>query len=203
DRENTQKSYMFVYKGGPPDKPVIWYDYADNKGSQVPLDFLFPQGVEIPASTAMTLVTDDYSGFNALAAHPAIKGHAACWAHARRKYHDTSKGRDKKAAAFQMLGLIGKLYQIERQIKDQSSAQKYLVRQEQAKPILDKIRQWLDKQIPRVLPKSDLGKAIRYTDNLWDKLTLYIADGQIPIDNNPAENAIRPFVGGRKNWLHS
>ncbi|MCP4487521.1 MAG: transposase, partial [Gammaproteobacteria bacterium] len=46
DRENTQKSYMFVYKGGPPDKPVIWYDYADNKGSQVPLDFLFPQGVE-------------------------------------------------------------------------------------------------------------------------------------------------------------
>ncbi len=58
---------MFVYKGGLPDKPVIWYDYADNKGSQVPLDFLFPKGIEIPTSTAMTLVTDDYSGFNALA----------------------------------------------------------------------------------------------------------------------------------------
>ncbi len=203
NRENTQKSYMFVYKGGPPDKPVLWYDYADNKGSQVPLDFLFPQGVEIPESVAMTLVTDDYSGFNALAAHPSIKGHAACWAHTRRKYHDASKGRDKKAAAFQMLGLIGKLYQIERQIKDRSTAQKQVARQQQAKPILDKIRQWLDKQIPRVLPKSDLGKAIRYTDNLWDKLTLYITDGQIPIDNNPAENAIRPFVVGRKNWLHS
>lgn len=203
DRENTQKSYMFVYKGGPPDKPVIWYDYADNKGSQVPLDFLFPQGQVVPESTAMTLVTDDYSGFNALAAHPAITGHAACWAHTRRKYNDASKGRDKKAAAFQMLGLIGKLYQIERQIKDQSSKQKHLIRQQQAKPILDKIRQWLDKQIPRVLPKSDLGKAIRYTHNLWEKLTLYISDGDIPIDNNPAENAIRPFVIGRKNWLHS
>ncbi len=59
DRENTQKSYMFVYKGGPPDKPVIWYDYADNKGSQVPLDCLFPPGQAIPESTAMTLVTDD------------------------------------------------------------------------------------------------------------------------------------------------
>jgi transposase len=102
-----------------------------------------------------------------------------------------------------MLGLIGKLYQIERQIKDRSSEQKYQARQQKAKPILDKIRQWLDKQIPRVLPKSDLGKAIRYTDNLWGKLTLYITDGDIPIDNNPAENAIRPFVVGRKNWLHS
>jgi transposase len=203
DRENTQKSYMYVYKGGAPDKPVVWYDYADNKGSQVPLDFLFPQGQVIPDSTAMTLVTDDYSGFNALAAHPAITGHAACWAHVRRKYHDASKGRDKKAAAFQMLGLIGKLYQIERQIKDQSSAQKQSIRQQQAQPILDKIRQWLDKQIPRVLPKSELGKAIRYTDKLWGKLNLYITDGDIPIDNNPAENAIRPFVVGRKNWLHS
>ncbi len=52
-------------------------------------------------------------------------------------------------------------------------------------------------------PGSGLGKAIRYTDKLWGKLTLYITDGRIPIDNNPAENAIRPFVVGRKNWLHS
>ena len=194
---------MFVYKGGPPDKPVVWYDYADNKGAQVPLDFLFPSGEDIPELTAMVLVSDDYSGFNALAAHPAIKGHAACWAHTRRKFHEASNGRNKSAAAFQMLGLIGKLYQIERQIKEASTEEKHTIRQQQAKPILDKIRQWLDKQIPRVLPKSDLGKAIRYTDKLWDKLTLYVTDGHIPIDNNPAENAIRPFVVGRKNWLHS
>lgn len=203
NRDNTQKSYMFVYKGGPPDKPVVWYDYADNKGAQVPLDFLFPSGEDIPELTAMVLVSDDYSGFNALAAHPAIKGHAACWAHTRRKFHEASNGRNKSAAAFQMLGLIGKLYQIERQIKEASTEEKHTIRQQQAKPILDKIRQWLDKQIPRVLPKSDLGKAIRYTDKLWDKLTLYVTDGHIPIDNNPAENAIRPFVVGRKNWLHS
>ena len=75
-----------------------------------------------------------------------------------------------------MLALIGKLYQIERQIKDMSPEQKHSIRQQQAKPILDKIRQWLDKQIPRVTPKSDLGKAIRYTHNLWDKLTLYVTD---------------------------
>lgn len=202
-RENTQKSYMYVYKGGPPDKPVVWFNYEDNKGSQVPIDFLFPTDKKIPESTSMVLVSDDYSGFNALAAHPAIKGHAACWAHARRKYHEASQGRNKSASAFQMLGLIGKLYQIERQIKDQPAEQKRNIRQKQGTPILDKIRQWLDKQIPRVTPKSDLGKAIRYTDKLWDKLTLYITDGHIPIDNNPAENAIRPFVIGRKNWLHS
>ena len=203
NRENTQKSYMYVYKGGPPDKPVVWYDYADNKGSQVPIDFLFPPGDDVPESTSMVLVTDDYSGFNALAAHPAMKGHAGCWAHTRRKYHEASQSRNKKAAAFQMLSLIGKLYKIERQIKDESPQQKTIIRQQQAKPILDKIRQWLDKQIPRVVPGTDLGKAIRYTDKLWSKLTLYISDGHIPIDNNPAENAIRPFVIGRKNWLHS
>ena len=203
DRENTQKSYMYVYKGGPPDKPVVWYDYADNKGSRVPIDFLFPDNESIPESTAMVLVTDDYSGFNELAAHAAIKGHAACWAHTRRKYHEASQGRSKTASAFQMLGLIGKLYQIERQIKDDTPGQKYRLRQQKAKPILDKIRRWLDKQLPRVTPQSELGKAIRYTDKLWGKLTLYVTDGRIPIDNNPAENAIRPFVVGRKNWLHS
>ena len=176
NRENIQKSYMYVYKGGPPDKPVVWYDYADNKGSQVPVDFLFPSDEKVPESTSMVLVTDDYSGFNALAAHPAIKGHAGCWAHTRRKYHEASQGRNKSASAFQMLGLIGKLYQIERQIKDEPAEQKQSTRQQQAKPILDQIRKWLDKQIPRVTPKSDLGKAIRYTDKLWDKLTLYITD---------------------------
>jgi len=203
NRENTQKSYMYVYKGGPPDKPVVWYNYEDNKGSQVPLDFLFPEGEVVPESTAMVLVSDDYAGFNALTMHPGIIGHAACWAHTRRKYHEASQGRKKHASAFQMLGLIGKLYQIERQINDETAQQKQRIRQQQAKPILDKIRHWLDKQIPRVVPGTDLGKAIRYTDRLWDKLSLYITDGNIPIDNNPAENAIRPFVVGRKNWLHA
>jgi transposase len=150
DRENTQKSYMFVYKGGPPDKPVVFYDYADNKGARVPIDFLFPEGQVILESTHMTLITDDYSGFNALAAaHPTIKGHATCWAHVRRKYHDASKGRDKKAAAFQMLGLIGQLYQIERQIKHPNKNTRHV--NKRPKPILDKIRLWLDQQIPRVL----------------------------------------------------
>lgn len=203
NRKNTQKSYMYVYKGGPPDKPVVWFEYEDNKSAQTPIDFLYPKDQAVPDNSAMTLVTDGYRGFDALALQPSITGHAACWAHTRRKYHEASQGREKKASAFQMLGLIGKLYQIERQIKDESAAQKKAIRQEKAQPLLDKIRQWLDKQIPRVLPKSALGKAILYTDKLWDKLTLYVTDGHIPIDNNPAENAIRPFVIGRKNWLHS
>ena len=101
-RENTEQSYMYVYKGGPPDKPVVWYNYEDNKGSQVPLDFLFPEGEVVPESPAMFLVSDDYAGFNALAGHPGIIGHAACWAHTRRKYHEASQGRKKHAAAFQM-----------------------------------------------------------------------------------------------------
>ena len=76
-------------------------------------------------------------------------------------------------------------------------------RQSQAKPLLEKIKNWLDSKGGKVLPKSLLGKAIRYTLNLWPQLIIYVEDGNIPIDNNPAENAIRPFVIGRRNWLFS
>ena len=62
---------------------------------------------------------------------------------------------------------------------------------------------WLDSKTGKVLPKSLLGKAIHYTLGLWPQLTVYLEEGSIPIDNNPAENAIRPFVIGRKNWLFS
>ena len=73
----------------------------------------------------------------------------------------------------------------------------------QSRPILDAIKTWLDDKAPRVLPQSLLGKAIAYTLSLWPQLTIFLEDGHIPIDNNPAENAIRPFVIGRRNWLFS
>jgi len=101
------------------------------------------------------------------------------------------------------VALIRKLYQIERTVKDSSPQARKALRQEQAKPVLDKIKQWLDQKVTRVLPKSPLGTAIAYTLKLWPKLTTYLEDGHIAIDNNRAENAIRPFVIGRKAWLFS
>lgn len=72
-----------------------------------------------------------------------------------------------------------------------------------AQPVLDTLRDWLDQSLPQVPPKTTVGKALNYLRNEWEKLIVYIDDGRLMIDNNGAENAIRPFVIGRKNWLFS
>jgi transposase len=199
-RENSQLSYMWAYVGGPPDKPVVWFQYADSRHGDVPERFLCANDDPPPA---MYLVTDGYEGYNALSQSPGILGHAACWAHVRRRFVEATHGRKNTAAAHQMVALIRKLYQSERNAKESSPAARKALRQEQAKPILDKIKQWLDQKVNQVLPKSPLDTAIAYTLKLWPKLTTYLEDGHIAIDNNRAENAIRPFVIGRKAWLFS
>jgi len=203
-RDNTQQSYMWVYRGGRPQAPVIWFEYAETRSGEVPLQFLYPsEGPKPPPAWQAYLQTDGYPGYNALAAQPHIRGHAACMAHARRKFVEATKGRKHTAAAHQMVALIGKLYGIERKIQDLTADEKKAVRQKEAKPLLEAIKTWLDQKAPKVLPKSLLGKAIRYTLGIWPKLILYIEDGVIDIDNNKTENAIRPFVIGRKGFLFS
>ncbi len=96
-RANTQLSYMWVYGGGPPDKPVIWYQYADSRSGEVPERFLLEEGDF--SSGAMYLVTDGYEGYNALSKSPLILGHAACWAHVRRRFVEATHGRKNTAAA--------------------------------------------------------------------------------------------------------
>jgi len=201
-RENTQLSYMWVYGGGQPDRPVIWYQYADTRSGDVPLEFLASQE-EDSLEGAMYLVTDGYEGYNALSKTPGILGHCACWAHARRKFVDATHGRKNSAAAHQMVALIRKLYQVERAAEEKTAEARKAIRQAQAEPILEKIKSWLDEKVGQVLPKSPLGVAVAYTLGLWPKLITYLEDGNIPIDNNEIENAIRPFVIGRKNFLFS
>jgi hypothetical protein len=201
-RENTQQSYMWVYGGGPPERPVVWYQYADSRSGAVPVDFLYAQG-KTSTKEGMYLVTDGYDGYNALSRSPGILGHAACWAHVRRKFVDATHGRKNTAAAHQMVALIRKLYQVERSAREETAEARKAMRQAQAKPILDKIKEWLDEKVGQVLPKSPLGEAIAYTLGLWPKLIIYLEDGNLPIDNNRIENAIRPFVVGRKNFLFS
>ena len=201
-RENTQLSYMWVYGGGPPDKPVIWYQYAHSRSGEVPQAFLYPKE-EDPPDGAMYLVTDGYEGYNGLSKSPGILGHGACWAHVRRRFVEATHGRKNTAAAHQMVALIHKLYQVERAARDKTPQERKALRQKQAAPMLDRIKMWLDQKAAKVLPKSPLGGAIAYTLNLWPRLTTYLEDGHIEIDNNTVENAIRPFVIGRKGWLFS
>ena len=197
-REATQQSFMWVYRGGSPARPVILFDYSEARSGAAPRAFL--QGLSLEK---VYLLTDGYGVYSPLALELGLLGHAACWAHVRRKFVEAAAGRSHTAAAHQMVGLIGKLYAVERRLKDLSPAERKRERDVQSRPILDAIKTWLDDKAPRVPPQSLLGKAIAYTLNLWPQLTIFLEDGHIPIDNNPAENAIRPFVVGRKNWLFS
>ena len=205
-REAGQKSYMWVFRGGPPDKPVLLFHYAPSRGAEVPKSFLFPTGAEPPdgdPAPAFYLQTDGYSAYNALAREPQVLGHAGCWAHVRRKFVDAAKARKNPGAAHQILAYIGKLYAVERQIRNQTPEIRKAVRDERSAPVLQTIKAWLDAKVTKTLPKGLLGQAIQYALGQWPLLTTFLEDGHLQIDNNRAENAIRPFVIGRKNWLFS
>jgi transposase len=110
---------------------------------------------------------------------------------------------DKTGEAAQYLDWYGKLYKIEDNIRKAGLNPEKIRehRQEHSKPIMDEMKAWLDVKSLLILPESPLGKAISYSLSNWEKLILFLDNGLIPIDNNMPENAIRPFVIGRKNWL--
>ena len=195
-RDPTTQSYMWVQRGGPPKKPVILFDYDPSRSGQIPMRLL--QGWQ------GFLMTDGYEGYGALAREPGIE-HLACWAHARRKFVDAVKvqPKGKRSLADQAVEMIGKLYRIERDIRDKPTPEKQRVRQDQSQAMLDKMRVWLNTALPAITPQSKLGEALAYLHKYWPRLIRYVEHGDLPIDNNPCENAIRPFVIGRKNWLFS
>jgi transposase len=202
-RANTTKSYMWVYRGGPPGKPVIWFQYAPSRSGEVPVEFLFPEGDGPPPEHRFYLQTDGYAGYHALAEKDGVRGHMGCWAHVRRKAVEAANSRTKTGAAHAFVALIGKLYDVERRIRGTAPEHRHAVRLEKSQPILDEIQAWLDDKASKVLPKGLLGEAIQYTRKQWPTLVTFLKDGHLELDNNLAENAIRPFAVGRKAWLFS
>ena len=196
-RENTTKSYMWVFRGGDPDRPTLVYQYHPTRSGKIPLAFLKGyQGF---------VQTDGYNGYDALGRQPGVTL-VGCWAHARRKFDKVIKARGnpcKTGAADEAMAYIGKLYAVEKEARQKglSPDQIYELRQHRSKPILDEFKKWLDHKIQTTPPKGLLGKAVGYTLNHWSRLVRYIDDGRLRPDNNMVENAIRPFVLGRKNWL--
>ncbi len=140
-----------------------------------------------------------YSGWLNQPRHAAEKSqiiHAACWAHARRKFVEASH-----PVAGEVVILIAKLYRIESKLRKQDSATRCATRQVQSAPILKEIKAILETEQPRTLPKSAFGKAINYTLKRWGMLNEYLGHDALEIDNNLVENAIRPTAIGKKNWL--
>ena len=189
------KSYMWVQKGGKPDHPLILYDYSPSRSGKVPVKLL--------EDFSGYLMTDGYDGYGAVCLKNGITW-VGCWAHARRKFDEAWKAQGKSDGKAQTgLDYIRKLYRIEKSVKDASAEERLEIRQREAAAVLSEMRQWLDRSLRQAPPKSMIGKALNYLRNQWQKLVLYCEDGQIPIDNNTVENAIRPFALGRKNWLFS
>ena len=196
DRSPTANSYMWVQTGGPPHRPVVLYDYDPSRSAKVPVRLL--EGFN------GYLMTDGYAGYNEIECTQGIE-RLACWAHVRRRFVDAVRvqPKGKRGKADEAVAMIGKLYGIEREFKQASVEVRYLARQEHSVPVLAELQAWLQKTQPLVTPKSALGTALAYMGNLWSRLTVYTQRGDLPIDNNRCENAIRPFVIGRKAWLFS
>jgi len=194
----TSDKWMWLIRGGPPDQPVVLFHYDPSRSEAVPARLLEGyQGV---------LQTDGYAGYNKVCRENPIT-RIGCWDHARRKFVEASKAAPKKKKGQKVskadiaIGKIRKLYAIEERIKDLEVEQKTTQRQQFAQPVLDDLNAWLQTNASRVPKDSRTYTAIQYTLNQWDYLVGYLNDGQLRISNALAENAIRPFAVGRKNWL--
>lgn len=195
-RAAQSKSYLWVQRGGPPGEPVVLYDYDPSRAGAVPARLL--------AGYRGYLQTDGYEGYRAVATDPGIV-HVGCMAHARRRFSDAVKAqKDKKGGiAPHALALIQKLYRIEKQARELDPEARRHYRDTHARPVIEKLRAWAERHLPQVPPQTATGKALSYLIDQWERLVRYLDDGRLPIDNNRTENAIRPFVVGRKNWMFS
>jgi len=197
--EATSTKYMWIMRGGPPDKTVVMFNYDKSRGKAVAQRLL--EGFE-----GKYFQSDGYAGYDGVCKAKGIS-HLGCWDHARRKFIDSVKAapKAKKSAkpsvAHVAVSKIDALYRIERKIETWNDEEKRLYRQEYSVPKLAALKLWLEEREPKVDRDSKTGKAIRYTLNQWDKLIRYCEHGALNISNVLAENAIRPFVVGRKAWL--
>jgi transposase len=196
NRAAQSNSYMWVLRSTLPTASAVLFRYEPTRSGDVAQELL--------RDFTGALMVDGYEGYNATCIKNGIT-RLGCWAHARRKFIEAQKNqpKGKTGKADQALAYIQQLYRIEQTIKDKTTDKKYQARQQQSRPILDKLKSWLDKSLSQVPPKTALGKALYYLDSQWLRLINYVQYGDYPIDNNAAENAIRPFVIGRKNWLFS
>ncbi|QDH78404.1 IS66 family transposase [Echinicola soli] len=182
--------YYWVYHN-PLEKTVL-FDYRPTRGKEAPSAIL--------ENFKGYLQSDGYAVYEHYADNKEVT-HLACWAHARRKYFEALV--ENKKLASEALGFIGKLYDVERKAKklNLSAEDRKKLRLDEALPVINKMSEWIKKQLPKALPKSELRKALFYSANRWAELSNYLYDGELEIDNNPVEREIRSMVVGRKNYL--
>ena len=198
-RAAQSDSRMWVRRGGPPDKPVILFDYDPSRSGKV--------AWRLTQDFKGYLQSDGFSGYEAVGKREGVV-HVGCLAHARRKFDEALKAQpvgSRGGLALEGLMLIQKIYRIEKAAREAklSPEQRKQLRDSQARPIWDELRRWLDAKRGHVPPQMLIDKAMTYLDNQWPQLARSLDDGRLEVDNNRCENALRPFVLGRKAWLFS
>jgi transposase len=171
--------------------PAVWFAYSEDRKGEHPKQHL--------VNFKGALQADAYSGFHHLYGDGDIY-EVACWAHTRRKFHDIHVTHASPTTT-EALARIGALYGIEEEIRGKPAELRCSVRQGRARPLLDELRQWMEKMLRSLSTKSETAGAIRYALSHWRALTRYVDDGHLEIDNNAAERALRAVAIGRKNYL--
>lgn len=188
--DHTRTAYFWAYVGDD-DHPYVCYDFTTSHSRDGPMKIL--KGFE------GYLQGDAYSGYIHIANTSGGKvQHAGCWSHARR-YFDRARTTPESDPVEQALAYVKRLYRVEDEAEELTSESRTQLRLRKSIPILEAFREWLDKQ--QALPSSPFGEAIQYTLNHWESLCLFTTDGDIPLDNNRTEHALRQQVIGRLNWL--
>ncbi|MCX7177079.1 MAG: IS66 family transposase [Proteobacteria bacterium] len=197
-RAAQTKSYLWAQMSGS-GPPVRLFGYAPGRGGT--------HATELYAGIrpGVALMTDGYEVYNGIAKSNALV-HLGCWAHCRRYFIEAEAALPKSARspdqpATQFIAAIAELYAVEARARAMMTDERGRLRLEHSLPVLTKIENLLQHHLHSVAPSSLLGKALHYLQGQWSKLIRYVENGVWPIDNNPCENSIRPFVVGRRNWL--
>lgn len=184
----THQGYQWVYHS--PEEKLVYFDYRKGRGENGPKEVLEKYNG--------LLQCDGYGVYDKIGKKKAIQL-AGCLVHLRRKYYE-AKDSDKEMSDY-ALDIFNKIYQIESQYKDLDSNQRKDQRVKSILPLLNELKQWVDENQHKVLPKSPIGKAMKYTLLQWPKIKRIFEDGRFELDNNLIENKIRPLALGRKNYL--
>ncbi len=187
----TKRAYVWVYRTTNfVAQRAVLYDFSVSRGGD--------NARRVLQGFGGTLVSDDFSGYHALQSQGVTA--ALCMAHARRKLFEAHQFNGSQIAG-QAVALIAKLYEVEREARELEPEARRRLRQQHAKPVADALHAWLSGQRQKLAKADVTAKAIDYALSNWRGLTHYLDDGHVPIDNNAAENAMRPLAIGRKNWL--
>ncbi|MCR4667499.1 MAG: IS66 family transposase [Desulfovibrio sp.] len=197
-RPAGSKSYMWVYRTGVYDdgSPVVLYEYQKTRKADHPLDFL--------KDFSGVCTTDGYQVYHTAEDNLENLVIAGCYAHARRKYDEAikvlPKEKRKGAYAYTALKLIQAIYSADSALKDLPARERQKERQKTVAPLVDAYFEWIKSTKDKVLKRSKTDTAMQYSLNQETYLRVFLSDGDVPMDNNGAERAIRPFCVGKKNW---